>query len=88
MDTHYCKSTSNIMFTWECVAGLQEVAARGGGISADDGTQPGGSCCPSGKGCESSLGVLVHGETTLVNSGTGIGTVLHDTMLTVLLQKA
>ncbi|KAA6420115.1 MAG: hypothetical protein FRX49_09964 [Trebouxia sp. A1-2] len=70
MDTHYCKSNANATLTWECLAALQEVAARGGSISAEGGTQPGGSCCPHRKGCESSLGVLVHGEITLVNSGT------------------
>lgn len=88
MDTHYCKSNANATLTWECLAALQEVAARGGSISAEGGTRPGGSCCPHRKGCESSLGVLVHGEITLVNSGTGIGTALHGTMITALLPKA
>ncbi len=88
MDTQYCKSNTNTILTWEWLAALQEVTARGGGISAEGGTQPGGSCCPYGKGCESSCGVLVQGEITLVNSGTGIGAALRDSMTTALLQKA
>ncbi len=68
---------------------MQEVTARGGGISAEGGTQTGGSCCPSvaGEGCESSFGVLVQGDITLVNLGTGIGAGLHDSMITALLHK-